>query len=145
MRKMATAVFLVFFAGSASAAEKPKPGPGADAPKAERHYRFARIELATASYQESFKALFDDKPTFDRLENKLRSKSIAYTLSAECRTAMDFPELVRARLEGFKPGDNLFDRGEEMTVIWKIMGIYRTAADCMDALGRLSTLPEPRV
>ncbi len=142
MRKTALAVFLAFCAAGASAGEKPKPAP--EAPKAERHYRFARLELATPAYSDDFKKLFDEKPSFDKLESRLKNKSIAYTLSAECLTAADFPERVRARLAGFKPGDNLFDRGEEWTVIWKIMGIYASDAECTDALGRLSTRPEPK-
>jgi len=144
MRGLAAAVFLAFLAAGASAAEKPRAAAATVAPTTERHYRFARIELATASYSDEFRDLFDEKPTFDKLEGKLKGKSIAYALSAECRTAADFPKRVRVRLEAFKPGDNLFDRGEELTVIWKIMGIYPSKADCDDALGRLSTRPEPR-
>lgn len=141
MRRWVIAILLAVSAAPAGAADKAK---GTATASPDRHYRFARLELATPAYSDDFKKLFDEKPSFDKLEGKLKGKGIAYALSAECHTAKDFPERVRARLEGFKPGDNLFDRGEEMTVIWKIMGIYPTAAECTDALGRLNTLPEPK-
>lgn len=140
MRVSLLAILLTVCAGAVGAASAPAPGT----PNAEKHFRFARIEIAAETYSDDLKPYFDEKPSFDKLEARLKAKKIAYVLSAVCKTPSDFPERVRPRLDGFKPGDNLLDRGEELAVIFKIVGIYPSKAECLGALDRLGSRPEPR-
>jgi hypothetical protein len=116
---------LPVFAAHATAATQRLSACGGDCV-----YQFVRLSMPTDQYSERLVPLFDATATFDDLIADLDAHRIFYTLEHECLSLSVFTKEIQAKLETFRPGDNLIADFRGTTTILKIRSRHKSLGAC---------------